>query len=251
MITLQELSSYLDALLKPADFIDSCPNGVQVEGKQEIHKMACAVSANITIIDAAIKARADALLVHHGLFWQNDPFPIIGTKKEKIEKLLKAGITLFAFHLPLDAHCRLGNNWKAAADMGWGSLEPFGVFRNMSIGVKGRFQTRSVQDFQNQLEKYYGHLAHVALGGKREVSTGGIISGGAHRNIEQAAEEKLDCYVTGSFDEPIWDIAHERKINFFALGHHATERIGIQALGKEVSHHFDIPCEFIDHKNPF
>ncbi len=251
MITLQELSAFLDAQLKPSDFSDNCPNGLQVEGKSEVRKIAFAVSASVAAIEEAVKAQADALVVHHGIFWQNAPLPVIGPKRQKLELLLKNGISLFGYHLPLDAHPQFGNNWKAAKDLQWKQLDPFGLYRKIAIGVKGSFEPMSVEAFQKKLEHYYGHVAHAALGGKKEVSTGGIISGGGHWSIEEAAEQGLDCYVTGSFDEPIWDIAFERKINFFALGHHATERVGIMALKEAIAKQFNLPCTFIDLPNPF
>ena len=251
MITLQELSSYLDHLLIPVNFIDDCPNGLQVEGKKEIKRIALAVSASVSAIDQALQMGADALIVHHGMFWAKDSLPICGPKKIKLEKLLSRGISLLAYHLPLDAHPTLGNNWKAAIDLGWTHLQPFGTFRKMSIGVKGEFSPCSIEKFQQLLESYYCHPAHVALGGKREIASCGIISGGAHWSIIEAAEHGLDCYLTGSFDEPIWDIAHEREVNFFALGHYATERIGVKALAEELNAHFKIPAVFIDLPNPF
>jgi dinuclear metal center YbgI/SA1388 family protein len=251
MITLQELSSYLDSLLSPVMFIEDCPNGLQLEGKREIKRVATAVSASVAAIDQAIDLGADALIVHHGLFWAKDPLPVLGPKKLKLEKLLSRGISLFAYHLPLDAHPQLGNNWKAAIDLGWTQLQPFGTFRKMSIGVRGTFVPLNIEEFQQKLEHYYGHSAHVALGGKKEITSCGLISGGAHWSILEAADQSLDCYITGSFDEPIWDIAHERKINFFALGHYATERIGVRALAQELKNHFKIPTAFVDLPNPF
>ncbi len=251
MITLQELSSFLDLLMMPLDFSDHCPNGLQVEGKGEIKKIAFAVSASLAAIEAAIQNQADALIVHHGIFWEREPLVLCGPKRQKVEKLLENKISLFGYHLPLDAHRELGNNWKAARDLGWSHLEPFGFFGKMAIGVKGSFQKVPMEEFKRCLETYYGHVAHVALGGKKEVASAALISGGAHKNIVQAAEEGVDCYITGSFDEPVWDIAHERGINFCALGHYATERIGVKALCALLQERFAIPCAFIDLTNPF
>jgi dinuclear metal center YbgI/SA1388 family protein len=251
MITLQDLSQYLQELLSPADFADYCPNGIQVEGKLEINRIACAVSASVATIEEGIKKGADALIVHHGIFWNKDPYVIIGTKKDKLERLLKGGVSLLAYHLPLDAHPQIGNNWKAAFDLGLEDLTPFCLIGKSAIGVKGKMDLIPIEAFQKKLEVYYGHPAHVALGGKKEVRSAAIISGGGHRYLDQAADEKVDCYITGSFDEPIWDIAHERKINFLALGHYSTEKIGIFALMAHLHKQFRIPCEFIDLFNPF
>lgn len=246
MITLQDLSLFFQNLLSTEGFSDYCPNGIQVEGKREIKRICFSVSASLAVIDEVVKKGADALVVHHGIFWNKDPYTVIGTKRDKLERLLKNGISLFAYHLPLDAHPRIGNNWKAAMDLGIEDLQSF-----HSIGVKGTMQSIDVDAFRKKLEAYYGRPAHVALGGKKEVSSVAIISGGAHRNIIEAADAKVDCYITGSFDEPVWDIAHERKINFFALGHYSTEKVGILALMAELQKHCKVPCEFIDLFNPF
>ena len=251
MVTLQDLSQYLQQLLSPADFADYCPNGLQVEGKGEIKKIAFAVSASLAVIEEAVKREADALIVHHGIFWNKDPHVVIGTRKDKLARLLQNGISLLAYHLPLDAHQKLGNNWKAAFDLGLEDLNPFALSGKTAIGVKGKIGPISIEAFQKRLEAYYGHPAHIALGGKKEIRSAGIISGGAHRYIDEAADENLDCFITGSFDEPVWDIAHERKINFFALGHYSTERVGVIALMTHLHKLFSIPGEFIDLFNPF
>lgn len=246
MITLQALSLHLEELMRSARFSDGCPNGVQVEGKAEIRKIVCAVSASLEAIKQAVALQADALLVHHGLFWNREPLSICNAKRDKLKLLLSNEISLIAYHLPLDAHVELGNNWKAAKELGWQDLEPFN-----EIGVKGRFNPVPVQRFRSQIEEYYGHAAHVALGGKDLIGSAGLISGGAHREIAHAANSNLDAYLTGSFDEPVWDIAFERKIHFFALGHYATEKVGIAALGQHIETSFRIPCPFIELKNPF
>jgi dinuclear metal center YbgI/SA1388 family protein len=246
MITLQDLFLYLQTLLSPQAFDDYCPNGIQVEGKQEVKRICFAVSASLATIEEAVRRGADALIVHHGIFWNKDPYAIIGPKREKLELLLTRKISLLAYHLPLDAHPRVGNNWKAALDLGFYDLEPFSAF-----GVKGRMPTIPVDALRKKLETYYGHPAHVAIGGKKEVASAAIISGGAHRYIDQAADAGVDCYITGSFDEPIWDIAHERKIHFFALGHYSTERVGVLALMADLHKQFQVPVEFIDLFNPF
>ena len=251
MITLQELFLHLEQLLSPGEFSDYGPNGMQVEGKKEVKKIAFAVSASLAAIEESVKRGADALIVHHGIFWQKDPYVVTGVKKKKLERLLISDTSLLAYHLPLDAHRQVGNNWKAALDLGMSDLEPFYLLGKSYIGVKGRFAPISVEAFQKKLETYYGHKAHAALGGKQEISSAAIISGGAHWQIREAIEAGVDCFITGSFDEPIWDIAHENKIHFFALGHHATERIGILALKEEVHRRFAIACEFIDLPNPF
>ena len=167
MITLQELCAYLDRLLQPKPISDYCFNGLQVEGKKQVHKLATAVSANLATIQEAAAWGADALLVHHGLFWNQESHQIQGTKREKLGILFKNNISLVAYHLPLDIHQELGNNWKAAIDMGWSRLEPFCLTNGMFLGVKGHFKPTSFTDFQKKLEDYYQHPAHSAPGGKK------------------------------------------------------------------------------------
>jgi dinuclear metal center YbgI/SA1388 family protein len=251
MITLQELCLYLNELLQIPGLNDYCKNGLQVEGCSKITKIATAVSASLETIEMAAEMGVDALIVHHGMFWNSDPHEITGVKKKKLKSLLKPDISLIAYHLPLDAHKEFGNNWKAALDMGWMDLKPFGNVTGIPIGVMGKIPDQTNLAFQEKLENYYGNKAHIALFGKEHVKTAGLVSGGAYKYIQDAVRENLDCFITGNFDEPVWNMAMEEKINFYALGHSATERIGSKALGEHLQAKFGIPCEFIDVNNPF
>lgn len=251
MITLNELCAYNDKLLGSAAVPDYCPNGLQIEGAPRITRFATAVSASLDTINAAIEFQAQALIVHHGLFWTGDNYTIIGSKRDKIKRLLQNDISLLAYHLPLDIHTELGNNWKAAMDMGWTDLQPFGLYKGVTIGVKGRLPSITREQFKQKLEEFYQHPANCALGGKSHVETAALISGGAYKSISDAAADNIDCFVTGNFDEPVWHQAFEEKINFYALGHSATERIGPQALGKHLQQQFGLEYQFLDIHNPF
>lgn len=251
MLSLKSLIQYLDEYLTAGLFNDYCPNGLQIEGKEQITKIATAVSADLETIEKAIELKVDALLVHHGLFWSKDPYVITGSKRQKILQLLKNGISLIAYHLPLDAHKEVGNNWKAAIDLGWEELEPFGLFNGKTIGVKGKFKAKPVEIFRDELEAYYDHSAIQVLGGHKKVTSASLISGGAWKDISQAAKEGIDCFITGNFDEPAWYLAKEEGVNFFALGHSATEKIGVRTLGKHLQERFNLSCEYIDTLNPF
>lgn len=251
MLTLQDLLQYLNQLLQPELFSDVCPNGLQVEGKKTIFRIAFAVSASLETIKQAVAIKADALIVHHGIFWNKTSPILVGAKKQKLQLLLANEISLIAYHLPLDAHQTIGNNWKAARDLGMTNLQAFGSIGANQIGVKAKLRPVLVEAFQAKLEAYYEHVAHAALGGSKQISSVAIVSGGAHWVIEQAIQEKVDCFITGSFDEPIWDLAYENGIHFFALGHFATERVGIQSLKQTITKHFDIPSSFINLFNPF
>lgn len=250
MIPLQQICLYLDDLLQSCTFEDYGPNGLQIQGCKDISRIATAVSVSMETIQKAIDLQVQVLLVHHGFFWNRDSYVIQGTKRDKLQLLLANGISLLAYHLPLDAHVELGNNWKAAKDMGWKQLQPFGRVNGVPIGVRGVVDY-SREEFKKVLEGYYQHPAHCAWGGKERVHSVALISGGAHKQIGEAAAQGMDGYVTGSFDEPVWHTAHEEKINFYALGHSATERIGPQALAQHLEQKFRIPAIFIDEKNPF
>jgi dinuclear metal center YbgI/SA1388 family protein len=251
VITLQELIDHLDALLEPSQFDDFCPNGLQVEGGQKISSIGLAVSASLATIEAAVEAGVDALIVHHGIFWNNLSPCVTKVNYKKISLLLKNGISLLAYHLPLDAHQEVGNNWRAARDLGWDDLRPFDSRSKRPIGVQGRFTTRSIDSFVKELEAYYGHAAHVALGGPSRVSSAALISGGANRQLVDAIKAGVDCFITGSFDEPQWHMAFEENIHFIALGHSATERVGPRALGDHLSESFGLNARFLDIPNPF
>lgn len=251
MLNLIDLVNQLNDYLQIALFRDYCVNGMQVEGKREVRKIATAVTSSLNVIQEAVKKEVDVLIVHHGLFWDRDSPVIKGVKREKMALLLKSGITLLAYHLPLDAHKEVGNNWKAAIDLGWHSLEPFYQSEGQYIGVKGKVAKMPREEFQKSLENYYGQKAALALGGKEKVESCALISGGAYKQIVDAAQAGIDAYITGNFDEPAWHLAHEEKINFFALGHASTEKVGPRALADFIRRTLNLECHFIEEFNPF
>lgn len=253
MIALKELVSYLDDALEVSTIHDFCPNGLQVEGGQnEVTQIATAVSASLQTLEKAIELKPQVLIVHHGIFWNKDSYRILGTKREKIKLLLDHGISLLGYHLPLDCHKEWGNNWTAAKEMGWKNLKGFGPkYGEAHLGVMGQVEPISRQDFQKKLEEYYNHSATFALGGPEKIEAIALISGGGYKEIDRAVKANADAFITGSFDEPIWHIAHEEKINFFALGHSHTEKIGPKALGKHLEEKFSLKHQFLDIENPF
>lgn len=251
MIKLRKLRSYLDTLLPSNGLSDYCPNGLQVEGKEDIKKVVTAVSASLETIEKALEEGADAIIVHHGLFWQRDSYVIEGSKKKKLAFLLENNISLFAYHLPLDLHQSLGNNWRAAQEMGWHELEPFGIYNGVAIGVKGKITPCTKEEFKSSLESYYEHQAHCAFGSNEMIQTVALISGGAHKILIDAAKEGLCAFVTGSYDEPVWNQAKEENICFYGMGHSATERVGPRALAEQIQKDLPVDCHFIDIFNPF
>ncbi len=251
MIELQELDRFLYTYLGVAFIPDFCPNGIQVEGRKIIDLLATAVSANLETLEEAVSRGVHALIVHHGLFWKGDSYRVQGALKKKLQLLMDHNISLLAYHLPLDAHDSVGNNWRAAQEMGWSDLEPFGKYEKSYLGVKGTFSPREIDCFIAEVEAYYQHSATIAKGGKKEVRSAALISGGAWKEIKSAADAGVDCFITGNFDEPAWSLAKEEGIHFLALGHSATERVGPKALGSYLEQHFQIPCPFLDIQNPF
>jgi dinuclear metal center YbgI/SA1388 family protein len=248
---LSELIRFLDELFPINGLTDYCPNGLLVEGKNQILKIATAVSASLSTIEAAVEQNADVLIVHHGLFWQRESYVIQGVKRKKLQLLMKHGISLFGYHLPLDIHPSLGNNWKAALDLGWKNLHPFGYVNGVPLGVRGEVDLCSRESFQKEIESYYHHPAACAFGGRGNIQNVALVSGSGYKFIVEAAEQKVDAFITGSFDEPAWHQAFEEGVDFFALGHSATERIGPIALAEYLSHRFPVQSHFIDIDNPF
>jgi dinuclear metal center YbgI/SA1388 family protein len=246
ILTLQVLANYLEEFLQVSLFSDYCPNGIQVEGKSDIKKIGFAVSASLETIEKARDKNVDALIVHHGIFWNKDPYPLVTTKKKKIKALIENDISLLAYHLPLDANPTIGNNFKAFLDLNFTELNPFA-----QIGVKGSIEEIPIKEFIQRAERYFNHKATSALFGKKTIKSAALVSGGAHKTIEEAVKEGVDCFITGSFDEPVWHYAKENNINFLAFGHFATEVVGPLALKEHIEKLFKVECEFIDIYNPF
>ena len=248
---LKSFSAYINELLEASLFQDVALNGLQVEGKSHIKRMATAVSASLNVIQKAVDIKADLLLTHHGLFLKGRDMVVTRTLRSKLKLLLQHDISLISHHLPLDAHREFGNNWAAARALGWTNLEPFGLMQGRYIGVKGRFPGVTREEFQEKLQVFYGQKAHWVNGGNEWVESAALISGGSYKSITAAAIEGVDCFITGNFDEPAWHDAKEEKINFYALGHAATEKIGVQMLGEHLHQKFGVAHTFIDEENPF
>lgn len=249
-----ELAKYLDQVLKSYEFKDYGPNGLQVEGRDEIKTIALAVSATIESIEKAIALKADALIVHHGLFWRyQGPKPIRGVFAKRVKPLIINDINLLAYHLPLDAHLEIGNAACVAKKIDLENLESFGDYKGMPLGVKGKFKKAlSATELKAKLKTELNH--NIILGSPDEsalINTMGIITGGANNEWNIALCDGLDSYLTGEISEYNWHDAIEAGIHYFAGGHHATERFGIQALGEKIKTKFSgITTHFIDSNNP-
>ena len=250
MVQLKDLLSYSNNILEIERFNDYCPNGLQVEGKTEINKIISGVTASQALIDAAIKEKAEILLVHHGYFWKGEDARIIGLKYKRVHSLIESGINLLAYHLPLDAHPLYGNNAKLAEIL---DLEIAGSFPsgNDAVGMYGTLKTpMSADEFSQKITSVLGR-APLHIGENNEqIHTLAWCSGAAQGYIEAAAELGVDAYLTGEISEQTVHVAREYGLHFYAAGHHATERYGVQALGEHLASHFDLNHQFIDISNP-
>ena len=247
-----DFEQYLNTLLKPQQIKDYCPNGLQIQGAENITKVVSGVTASQALIDQAIALKADALLVHHGYFWKNESYVIKGMKHQRIKALLEHNINLFAYHLPLDIHPELGNNAQLAQLLDIENIEPLELGNPLSIGVKGTFaKPLSADELSTLLNKKLNRAPlHLPSGAQQSIKTVAWCTGGGQDYIELAAEQGIDAFISGEVSEKTAHIATEMNIHFFAAGHHATERYGIKALGEHLAQELALTVEFIDIDNP-
>jgi dinuclear metal center YbgI/SA1388 family protein len=245
---LKELRDYIGSLLAVARFRDYCPNGVQVEGRPEVLRIATAVSASQAVLEAATAWRADALIVHHGYFWRNEEANITGIKKRRIAHLLHHEMSLLAYHLPLDAHPELGNNAHLAKQLGWLEQGRFGEQEIASFGTLQQMQT--LAQLAAQLTTELRHTPLVIGDLDQGIRRIAWCSGGGQGYFEQAIALGVDAFITGEISEQNVHMAREAGVAFIAAGHHATERGGVQALGSHLAAHFGIEQRFFDQDNP-
>lgn len=251
MIIRQALLTYLHNLLACESIKDYAPNGLQVEGVDTIARICTAVTASAEVIDMAATLKADALLVHHGFFWKGEDPVIKGIKRYRISTLLQHQINLLAYHLPLDCHAELGNNACLAKRLSVQDVNrhPAGDIANLLwSGVLSKPQ--SPADFKQQLQQVLQREPLLIEGSDRLITRVAWCSGGAHDFIEEAERLGVDAYISGEVAERTYYQAKELGIHYFACGHHATERYGIQALGEHLSEQFDLEHYFIDSENP-
>ena len=247
MASRQEIEQHINELLEPERFRDYCPNGLQVEGRATIEHLVSGVTASQSLIDAAIEQGADALLVHHGYFWKGESPLITGIKRRRVKALLDHNINLLAYHLPLDAHPELGNNAQLARVL---DFTPQGTAGDMDLlwhGETARVMTGQelASHIENALQRAPQHIS-----AETEIRRVAWCTGGAQSYIEQAVELGVDAFITGEISEQTVHIARETGIHFFAAGHHATERYGVQALGEQVADVLGLQHTFIDIDNP-
>ena len=243
-----ELATYLNQYLDVARYRDYCPNGLQVEGRAEVRMLVTGVTASLALLRAALERGADAVLVHHGYFWRGEDPRITGTRRERIALILKHDLSLFAFHLPLDAHPEVGNNAQLGKLLG---LEPVGRLGEQDIAMFGTLEKPiRLADFATRIETRLQRTPFVIGDSEREIYDVAWCTGAAQGMIEQAATCGADVYVSGEISEQTVHFAREAGIAYVAAGHHATERYGIRALGEHLAARFGIAHEFVDISNP-
>lgn len=245
---LYELRDYNASLLQTNLFKDYCPNGLQVEGRAEVKRIATGVTASQQVLDDAIAWGADAILVHHGYFWRNEDATLVGVKKNRITKLLCNDVSLLAYHLPLDAHPELGNNVQLGRILGLEEQSRFGEQNIIWLGTLGQPQT--LTQFKQQVEHGLERTPQVIGDGAKNIRKVAWCSGGAQGYFEAAISQGVDAYITGEISEQNFHLANETGVAFIAAGHHATERYGIQALGKHLASKFGLEHRFFEQDNP-
>ncbi|HCI52836.1 MAG TPA: Nif3-like dinuclear metal center hexameric protein [Gallionella sp.] len=247
-MNLDQLVDYNASVLQTGQFKDYSPNGLQVEGRGEVTRIATAVTASKQVIDESIAWGADAILVHHGYFWRNEDPCIVGVKKHRIAELLKHDVSLLAYHLPLDAHTELGNNARLAAALG---LREQGRFGEQNIACHGALDVPLIlADFAGRIESALQRAPLVIGHAGKMLHRAAWCSGGGQGYFEAAIAQGVDVFVTGEVSEQSYHLARETGVAFIAAGHHASERLGIQALGEHLANRFNLQHRFFDQDNP-
>ena len=251
MAQLNDIIQWCDQTLKSKEFKDYAPNGLQIEGKAEVKKILAAVTASQDAIDAAIAEGADLLLVHHGYFWKGEAYPITGMRGKRIKALIQNDISLVGYHLPLDSHPTLGNNAAIADLLELENIEALDPSERHPIGNIGYLKTamspEAFKAFASERLKFDAiHLAAI----KTSIQKVGFCTGGAQDYIYKAADQNCDAYISGEVSERTYYEAKELDVHYYACGHHATERYGVQRLAKAISEQFDIEYSYFELNNP-
>lgn len=249
MTDAKTLGQALDALLEPEQFKDYGPNGLQVEGDREVRLLVSGVTASRDLIEAAIEANADAILVHHGLFWRGQDGRVTGWMRERLRLLLTHGIHLFAYHLPLDAHAELGNNAQLGRVLG---LRADGRFGEQNLGFIGQGDQTwaTAHSLADHVARVLGRPVTCVSGHERPICRVAWCTGGAQGYFESAVAAGADVFITGEISEPQAHLARETGVAFLACGHHASERYGAAAVGARIAQDLGLAHRFIEIDNP-
>lgn len=245
-----QLAQFCDDYLSASEFDDYCPNGLQVDADTPITKIITGVTACQALIDAAIAEKAQAIVVHHGYFWKGEPSPLVGMKGRRVRTLMQHGISLIAYHLPLDAHPAIGNNALLAQDLDLhieGALYPH---QKHPVGNIATCSPISPAKLAQKISDKLGRAPLHIASGKETLTKIALCTGGAQDMIEQAAKMGCDAFISGEISERTTHAARELGLDYFAAGHHATERYGARALGEVLAAHFGVEVKFVDIDNP-
>lgn len=247
----QDLTTLLDSWLQPEQMGDYAPNGLQVEGRTTIKRVVTGVTASRELIDAAIAAEADAILVHHGYFWKGEPAPIVGMKRARLNRLLSHDINLYAYHLPLDVHPEFGNNVMLHELLGSQQVKPLAGIEPTGIVMLGQLPDKPAgSELAQRISERLGRSLVASEHNNQAVQQLAICTGGGQGFIDQAVAAGADAFITGEVSEPTIHTARECDIQFFAAGHHATERYGVKRLGEKLAAEQGLDVQFIDIDNP-
>ncbi len=243
---IQSLAAWCDDYLQVARFDDYCPNGLQVEAGREVRVLVSGVTASMALIEAAIERGADALLVHHGYFWKGEAQPLTGLKGRRIRALMRHGISLLAYHLPLDAHPELGNNAGLGRALG---LTGAPIAEGELVWGAALAEPLDAAALGRRLASVLGRTP-LQLGGEREIRRLAWCTGAAQGYITRAAEAGYDAFISGEVSEQTHHQALELGVVYFGAGHHATERFGVRALGGQIAQKFGLEHHYVDLDNP-
>jgi dinuclear metal center YbgI/SA1388 family protein len=251
MPSIDDIIQTLDELLRPTDFQDLGPNGLQVPGASEVTHVLTGVSATLELHERAVELGAQLVLVHHGLFWSFHPPGLTPLLAARLRPLFKHDINLAGYHLPLDAHPELGNNAILARELGCVDIEPFGSYKGTFIGRRGRFSAPlTTSELRERVHAVTGREPLLLGAGPERIGSIGIVSGSAADTLGEAVAAGLDAFMTGEPREHITAEATEHRVHFVAAGHHATETFGVRALGELLVDRFGVRHTFFDQRNP-
>lgn len=241
-----EIVAYANALLEVSRFPEYGPPGLQVLGAEEVTRIACGVSSSLELFERAVEAGAELLIVHHGLFWRNEPLVVDRRQRGRLEALFRGDVTLLAYHLPLDAHPELGNNASLARELGVEREGEFGA-----VGLAGRLpEPLALDELVARVRRITDREPLVFAHGPKRVERVAISTGGSGYDLIQAAHEGFDLFLTGEPEEPSLHTARELGIHFVAAGHHATERLGVQVLASALAERFGLEWDYLEVENP-
>ena len=241
MVHRDDLDNYCNNFLNVKNFKDYGPNGLQIEGSETINKIVSGVSANLDLIERAIEEKADAIFVHHGIFWDNESNVITGAKQKKIALLINNNINLFGYHLPLDDHHEVGNNIELGRILGIKKMKPV----EDSYLWQGELKT-DLKSFSSLIERELGRAPQLFGEMKESINKIAWCTGGAQGFIDEAIKLKVDLFLSGEVSERTPAAAKENGITYISAGHHATERYGVQSLCRHLSSKFNLKHNFLE-----